>query len=167
MMRTLGSILLLAALALAVAGHDGGHGHGHHGGHDDGHHGGGHPGGGHHGGNGGHGGHGDDDCHHDGPQNRNRACPDGYFYGGEIQQSSQRDIYVEKGETSPTYSCYSVHTWNDDLVNGWINATQRCGDEEGASGELLSVNNVGESKILTSDLFLTAAFGKDKNGNVN
>jgi len=96
-----------------------------------------------------------------------RACPDGYFYGGEIQQSSQRDIVVEKGETSPTYSCYSVHTWNDDLVNGWINATQRCGDEEGASGELLSVNNVGESQILTSDLFLTAAFGKDKDGNVN
>merc|ERR1711971_454752 len=95
-----------------------------------------------------------------------RACPDGYFYGGEIQQSSQRDIVVEKGETSPTYSCYSVHTWNQDLVNGWINATQRCGDEEGASGELLSVNNVGESQILTSDLFLTAAFGKDKNGNV-
>ena len=36
----------------------------------------------------------------------------------------------------------------------------RCGDEEGAAGELLSVNNVGESQILTSDLFLTAAFGK-------
>merc|ERR1711971_846958 len=59
-----------------------------------------------------------------------RACPDGYFYGGEIQQSSQRDIYVEKGETSPTYSCYSVHTW----VNSWINATQRCGDEEEQQG---------------------------------
>merc|ERR1711981_1258546 len=66
-----------------------------------------------------------------------RACPDGYFYGGEIEQSkAERDMVVEKGDTSPTYSCYSVHTWN----------------------------NVGESQILTSDLFLTAAFGKDKNG---
>ena len=62
-MRTLSSILFLAALALAVAGHDGGHGHGHHGGHDDGHH-----GGGHHDGGGHHGGHGDD-----GPQNRKRG----------------------------------------------------------------------------------------------
>merc|ERR1712088_716838 len=94
-----------------------------------------------------------------------RACPDGYFYGGEIEQSkAERDMVVEKGDTSPTYSCYSVHTWNNDLVNNWINATQRCSDEEGAAGELLSVNNVGESQILTSDLFLTAAFGKDKNG---
>jgi len=95
-----------------------------------------------------------------------RACPDGYFYGGEIEQSAQRDMVVEKGETSPTYSCYSVHTWNNDLVNNWINATQRCSDEEGASGQLLSVNNLGESQILTSDLFLTAAFGKHKNGSV-
>jgi len=92
-----------------------------------------------------------------------RACPDGYFYGGEIEQSSQRDMVVEKGETSPTYSCYSVHTWN----TAWVNATQRCSDEEGAPGQLLSVNNIGESTILTSDLFLTAAFGKDKNGIVN
>jgi hypothetical protein len=95
-----------------------------------------------------------------------RACPDGYFYGGEIEQRAQRDMVVEKGETSPTYSCYSVHTWNNDWVNNWINATQRCSDEEGAPGELLSVNNIGESQILTSDLFLTAAFGKDKNGSV-
>jgi len=51
-------------------------------------------------------------------------------------------------------------------VNNWINATQRCSDEEGASGELLSVNNVGEAQILTSDLFLTAAFGKHPNGSV-
>ena len=36
----------------------------------------------------------------------------------------------------------------------------RCSDEEGAPGQLLSVNNIGESTILTSDLFLTAAFGK-------
>jgi len=99
--------------------------------------------------------------------NEQRACPDGYFYGGEIEQSAQeRDIVVEKGETSPTYSCYSVHTWNNDLLNNWINATQRCSDEEGASGQLLSVNNLGETQILTSDLFLTAAFGKHKNGSV-
>jgi hypothetical protein len=98
--------------------------------------------------------------------NEQRACPDGYFYGGEIEQPAERDMVVEKGEASPTYSCYSVHTWNNDLVNNWINATQRCSDEEGASGELLSVNNVGEAQILTSDLFLTAAFGKHKNGSV-
>jgi len=160
-MGTLSSTLFLAVLVLAVAGHGGGHGHGHHDCNGGGHH-------GHHDGGRHHGGHGDGDCHHDGgAQNKKRACPDGYFYGGEIQQSSQRDMVVEKGETSPTYSCYSVHTWNDNLVNNWINATQRCSDEEGAAGQLLSVNNVGESQILTSDLFLTAAFGKDKNGSVN
>ena len=43
---------------------------------------------------------------------------------------------------------------------GHLTLVLSCGDEEGAAGELLSVNNVGESKILTSDLFLTAAFGK-------
>ena len=43
---------------------------------------------------------------------------------------------------------------------GLLTLVLRCGDEEGAAGELLSVNNVGESQILTSDLFLTAAFGK-------
>ena len=37
------------------------------------------------------------------------ACPDGYFYGGEIEQSSQRDMVVEKGETSPTYR--SFNSW--------------------------------------------------------
>ena len=36
----------------------------------------------------------------------------------------------------------------------------RCSDEEGAPGQLLSVNDPAESQILTSDLFLTAAFGK-------
>ena len=76
-MRTLSSTLFLAALALAVACHGGGHGHGHHGGHDDGHHGGGHHGGGHHDGGGhhggDHGGHGYDDIHHDGAENRQRG----------------------------------------------------------------------------------------------
>ena len=40
------------------------------------------------------------------------ACPDGYFYGGEIQQSSHRDMVVEKGETSPTYRCYNCSRQN-------------------------------------------------------
>jgi len=93
-----------------------------------------------------------------------RACPDGYFYGGEVEESAQRDLVVEKGERSSTYSCYSVHTLDNDLENNWVKATQRCSDEEGAPGQLLSVNDPAESQILTSDLFLTAAFGKEKNG---
>ena len=39
------------------------------------------------------------------------------------------------------------------------NLLPRCSDIEGAPGELLSVNNIEESKILTSELFLTGAFG--------
>merc|ERR1712010_432554 len=93
-----------------------------------------------------------------------RACPDGYFYGGEVEESAERDLVVEKGERSSTYSCYSVHTLDNDLENNWVKATQRCSDEEGAPGQLLSVNDPAESQILTSDLFLTAAFGKEKNG---
>ena len=34
------------------------------------------------------------------------ACPDGYFYGGEIEQPAERDMVVEKGEQSPTYRCF-------------------------------------------------------------
>ena len=40
-----------------------------------------------------------------------------------------------------------------------LNLLPRCSDIEGAPGELLSVNNIEESKILTSELFLTGAFG--------
>ena len=63
-MRIFSSVLFLAAPALVVAGHGGGH-------HDDGHHGGGHHGG--HGDGGHHGGHGDGDCHRDGVQNKQRG----------------------------------------------------------------------------------------------
>ena len=64
-MRALGSILFLALLAFATAGHE--HGHGGHGGHcghgDHGH--------GHHGGGGHH--HGDGDCHDGSLQNKKRG----------------------------------------------------------------------------------------------
>ena len=63
-MRIFSSVLFLAAPALVVAGHGGGH-------HGDGHHGGGHHGG--HGDGGHHGGHGDGDCHRDGVQNKQRG----------------------------------------------------------------------------------------------
>ena len=72
-MRIFSSVLFLAAPALVVAGHGGGHhgdghhGGGHHGGHDDNGHHGGHGDGGHHGG------HGDGDCHRDGVQNKQRG----------------------------------------------------------------------------------------------
>merc|ERR1712180_116069 len=137
-----GSILFFAFLALATAGH--GHGHG---GHGHGHHG----GGGHQ--------HGDGDCHDGSLQNKRRACPDGYFYAGEIEPESEkpqtRDMVVEKGECSQVYSCYAFRAWN----TSWTNATKQCSDIEGAPGELLSVNNIEESQILTSELFLTGAFG--------
>lgn len=91
--------------------------------------------------------------------NEQRACPDGYFYAGEIEPESEkpqtRDMVVEKGERSQVYSCYAFRTWN----TSWTNATKQCSDIEGAPGELLSVNNIEESKILTSELFLTGAFG--------
>ena len=63
-MRIFSSVLFLAAPALVVAGHGGGH-------HGDGHHGGGHHGG--HDDAGHHGGHGDGDCHRDGVQNKQRG----------------------------------------------------------------------------------------------
>ena len=63
-MRIFSSVLFLAAPALVVAGHGGGH-------HGDGHHGGGHHGG--HDDAGHHGGHGDGGCHRDGVQNKQRG----------------------------------------------------------------------------------------------
>ena len=56
---------------------------------------------------------------------------------------------------------HSTQSWSyDHSMTKSSSTCLRCSDEEGAPGQLLSVNNIGESTILTSDLFLTAAFGK-------
>jgi len=115
----------LIGLALARGhGHGGGDGHGH----EDGHH------------------HNKEPCVED----RQRACPDGFFYAGEVTVSDQvtRGEYWTDGGASPVYSCYQVYSGNFD----WVTATDKCNDIE---GQLLSVNDFQEDKILTGDLFLS------------
>jgi len=86
-------------------------------------------------------------------QDKNRACPDGFFYGGEVETVLPTMQAWEKGPRSPVYSCYMIKTGPFD----WVNATKKCSKDE---GQLLSVNNFQEDEILTGEKFLTAAFGK-------
>lgn len=82
-----------------------------------------------------------------------RACPDGYLYTGEV------DVYNEvtkgehwlQGDSTPVYSCYQVHYGDRD----WVQGSQKCSDND---GDLLSVNNFQEDRILTGDLFTSRIF---------
>jgi len=88
-------------------------------------------------------------------ENKDRACPVGYFYGGEVTNTGMtRDQVWDKGPASSVYSCYRVSTGHFD----WVNATKKCSEYD---GQLLSVNNFEETAILTGDLFLRAAFGTE------
>merc|ERR1711892_367952 len=76
-----------------------------------------------------------------------RECPTGFFYAGEVPEVETRDEIWSKGETSPVYSCYSIHQGQMD----WVAANQKCFEQK---GQLLSVNNNQEQVILTGEMFL-------------
>jgi len=81
-----------------------------------------------------------------------RACPEGFFYAGEADGAKNehltRDIYWEKGDTSPIYSCYKF--MKDQ--NNFVDATLSC--NELFEGQLLSINDSLEDVILSSNKFL-------------
>merc|ERR1719147_160346 len=60
------------------------------------------------------------DHHNKGPcvEDMQRACPDGFFYAGEVTVSDQvtRGEYWTDGGASPVYSCYQVYSGNFDGV---------------------------------------------------
>lgn len=73
---------------------------------------------------------------------RNRKCPSGYDYYGEVDLSdlAARDYWLQ-GDRTQIYSCYSLHQGPAD----WLMATQKCSETD---GELLSVNSPGEQSVL-------------------
>lgn len=84
--------------------------------------------------------------------NYNRACPGGLFYAGEVlggsaENNLTRDIFWEKGETSPIYSCYKFMQEETNFVD----ATLTCNN---LYGQLVSINHSLESVILESQLFI-------------
>lgn len=92
-------------------------------------------------------------------EDNGRACPEGYFYGGEVTKAVLTSDQVwEAGPRSPVYSCYRILELDEPETFDWVNATKKCGKYD---GQLLSVNNYEETSVLTGELFLTAAFGKE------
>jgi len=85
--------------------------------------------------------------------NQKRACPEGYFYGGEVDYTNAvtRGQHWVMGDASPVYSCYKVVSGPFD----WVQANIKCMEND---GQLLSVNNDLEDSILTGDLFTRKAF---------
>jgi len=91
----------------------------------------------------------------------NRKCPDGFFYAGEPsfdQLERGRAELWEKGPKSPIYSCYKFVEDARSFANGSIS----CNDLQ---GQLISVNDVLEVDILTSDLF-TDSFSDEMQSNL-
>lgn len=81
-----------------------------------------------------------------------RACPDGYFYAGEVNYNEvTRGEHWLQGDSTPVYSCYQVHFAELD----WVQGSQKCSENH---GDLLSVNNFQEDSILAGDLFTSRAF---------
>jgi len=88
-------------------------------------------------------------------EDKDRACPEGYFYGGEVtghhhHHPDTRGHHWEKGPASPVYSCYRRLQTEGEGWN-WVNASRQCSRDKGG---LLSVNNYEETALLTGELFL-------------
>lgn len=111
--------LLIAALFLlvVVTAHD--HDHDHHDDHDD---------------------HDDHDI-----VDKDRACPDGFFYAGEPSHKSvdpnTRDEIWEEGPASPVYSCYKFVKSNSTFAGGSLACNE-------AKAELVSINDDFEGVLL-------------------
>merc|ERR1711892_198659 len=88
-------------------------------------------------------------------EDEKRDCPYGFFYAGEVSEVKTRGEIWEMGETSPVYSCYSVHGGNMD----WVTANQMCFEQK---GQLLSVNNDQEDSILKGQMFWKRFFEQDQ-----
>jgi len=89
-----------------------------------------------------------------------RACPEGYFYAGEVdyREITRGQHWIDGGAT-PVYSCYKVHIGTFD----WVQASDKCGDSDGT---LVSVNNYHEDDILSGSLFFNKAFSSNVNKDV-
>jgi len=88
-------------------------------------------------------------------EDKERDCPYGFFYAGEVSQVKTRGEIWEMGETSPVYSCYSFQDGNMD----WVTANQMCFEQK---GQLLSINNDQEDSILKGQMFWKRFFEQDE-----
>jgi len=77
-------------------------------------------------------------------QDRQRACPEGFRYFGEVDVPVHDRDYWVQGERTPTYSCYQVKYGNF----SWLEATHECFKTD---SQLISVNNYHEDDILVQD----------------
>jgi len=91
-------------------------------------------------------------------ENKERICPSGFIYGGEVTNTNNktRGETWEKGPTSLVYSCYRRVVRN--VKMDWVEANKQCSKND---GQLLSVNNFAEDKILTGELFQRKIFEGD------
>lgn len=100
------------------------------------------------------------DCDYEGGEVKDydRACPEGFFYGGEVdyREVARGEHWIDGGAT-PVYSCYQTFYGAYD----WVQASQKCSDIDGS---LVSVNNYHEEDILVGQLFMSRAFSSDISG---
>jgi len=100
--------------------------------------------------------------HHDlGVKDLDRACPDGFFYAGEVVatelEDKTRDSLAVKGPASPVYSCYKIIEEELSLSGSIL----KCQESE---GEVASINQDREVEIITSKKFIDQ-FTKQMSGN--
>lgn len=120
----------------------------------------------HHGG--GHHDHNDDNNDDEAPRvvNRDRACPEGFFYAGEPSalpenQKEERWQVWDKGPTSPVYSCYAFLKAEKMSFAG---ASLGCNQ---MSGQLVSINQILEEEILVGEEFIANFRHQDTQGDSN